>query len=83
MKVKLVPIGNSKGVRIPAAILKQCNINNEVNFEVEKGRIIITSTKSRPREGWDKAFRLMHTSKDDALLIDETVGVESDDWEWK
>ena len=38
MKAKLVSIGNSKGIRIPTAILKQCNIENEVDLE-QKERV--------------------------------------------
>lgn len=83
MKTKLVSIGNSKGIRIPMAILKQCNIENEVDLEVEKKKIIIKPLKTKPREGWDDAFRLMHEGKDDALLIDETIDIPMESWEWK
>lgn len=83
MKINLVAVGNSKGIRIPSAILKQCNIENQVELEVEKNRIVLKSIKSRPREGWDRAFRLMHERKDDTLLFDEKVDIEVKDWEWK
>lgn len=65
------------------AILKQCNIENEVDLEVEKKKIIIKPLKTKPREGWDDAFRLMHEGKDDALLIDETIDIPMESWEWK
>lgn len=39
--------------------------------------------KTRPREGWDDAFRLMHEEKDDGLLVDETVDGAMENWEWK
>ncbi|MDO8142426.1 MAG: AbrB/MazE/SpoVT family DNA-binding domain-containing protein [Candidatus Brocadiales bacterium] len=83
MKTKLVSIGNSKGIRIPMAILKQCNIENEVHLEVEKEKIVIKPVKTNPREGWNDAFRLMHEKKDDALLIDETMDIAMENWEWK
>jgi antitoxin MazE len=83
MKVNLVAIGNSKGIRIPSAILKQCSIENHVELEVEKNRVVLKSIKARPREGWDKAFRLMHERKDDTLLFNEVVDIEANDWEWK
>lgn len=83
MKAKLISIGNSKGIRIPMAILKQCNIENEVDLEVEKEKIVIKPVKTKPRDGWDDAFRLMREKKDDALLIDETLNIAMENWEWK
>lgn len=83
MKAKLVSIGNSKGIRIPMAVLKQCNIENEVDLKVEKEKIIIKPVKTSAREGWNDAFRLMHEKKDDALLIDDTIDFVAENWEWK
>ncbi len=83
MKAKLISIGNSKGVRIPKAILRQCHIENQVELEVKKEGIVIKPIKTRPREGWDKAFKLMHERNEDVLLVDETIDMEMDDWEWK
>lgn len=82
MRTKLVSIGNSKGIRIPTAILKQCKIENEVDLEVEKEKIVIRPVKTIPREGWNDAFRLMHEKKDNALLLDETIDF-MENWEWK
>ena len=82
MKTKLVSVGNSKGIRIPMVILKQCNIENEVDLEVEKEKIVIKPVKNMRREGWNDAFRLMHEKKDDALLIDETIDL-MENLEWK
>ncbi len=83
MKTKLVSIGNSKGIRIPMAILKQFNIENEVDLEVKKQKIVIKPIKTKPREGWENAFRLMHERKDDVLLLDETIDSAIENWEWK
>jgi antitoxin MazE len=83
VKTKLVSIGNSKGIRIPMAILKQFNIENEVDLEVKKEKIVIKPIKTKPREGWENAFRLMHERKDDVLLLDETIDSAIENWEWK
>lgn len=83
MKVKIISIGNSRGIRIPMTILEQYDIENEVDLKVEKNKIVLKPVKSRLREGWDKAFRLMHERKDDTLLFDETIDIEMEDWEWK
>lgn len=83
MKAKLISIGNSKGIRIPKTLLRQCNIENQVELEVKKEGIFIKPVKTTPREGWDRAFKSMHEQDDDALLVDETIEMEMDDWEWK
>lgn len=41
MKASVVPIGNSRGIRIPKAILAQCNIKESVILEIEKNKIVI------------------------------------------
>lgn len=41
MKLPIVAIGNSKGIRIPQAILKQCSINDEVSVEIDGRNIIL------------------------------------------
>ena len=39
MKVKIVKIGNSKGIRIPKVLLRQTGIDDEVNLEVKDDQI--------------------------------------------
>jgi antitoxin MazE len=82
MQLNIVQIGNSKGIRIPKAILEQCQIEDQVDLEVENGRIILEPKKKTPREGWGKAFKDMASNEDDALLIDDSVDIEIDHWEW-
>ena len=54
MLLDVVQIGNSKGIRIPKAILKQCQIEDQVDLEVEDGKIILEARKKTPRKGWEK-----------------------------
>lgn len=82
MQLNVVRIGNSRGIRIPKAILEQCQIGDQVDLEVEDGRIILEPKNKTPREGWGKAFKAMASNEDDALLIDDSVDIELDDWEW-
>lgn len=83
MKASVISIGNSKGVRIPMVMLKECNIETQVELVREKDKIIIKPIKSKPRDGWEKAFRMMHDRKEDTLLLDEKVDAELEGWEWK
>jgi antitoxin component of MazEF toxin-antitoxin module len=41
MRVPLVDIGNSKGIRIPQAILKQVSFSGDIEMEVSEGRITL------------------------------------------
>ena len=41
MRVQIVEIGNSKGIRIPQAILKQVSFGDEVEMDVADGKITL------------------------------------------
>ncbi|MDI6707312.1 MAG: AbrB/MazE/SpoVT family DNA-binding domain-containing protein [Firmicutes bacterium] len=81
MKTEIIKIGNSKGIRIPAYILKECNIAEKIELEVKDGQIIITPV-DEPRKGWGKKFECMKNNGDDKLFISEDVGLDAEDWEW-
>lgn len=82
MKVKIIPIGNSQGIRIPKSILKQCNFDEEVEIKVENGKLVIQRTTTI-REGWSEAFADMATQGDDQLLDGAPDSTEWDEeWEW-
>ena len=82
MLIDIVPIGNSKGIRIPKAILDQCDIENEVDLEVKNGKIIIEPIKRIPRNGWTESFIQMAKTGEDQLLFEEAIDLEMEDWEW-
>ena len=82
MKTHVVPIGNSRGIRIPKTVLELCHIHNVVNLTVKGETIVIQPIKHRPREGWDAAFRRMHEHGDDRLLISDRLDLDVGSWEW-
>jgi len=82
MLVAIIPIGNSKGIRLPKAILEQLQITDQVDLEVENRQIIIRPINKAPREGWADAFSKMHERKEDTLLMAETNAAEGFEWEW-
>jgi antitoxin MazE len=82
MIISVVPIGNSKGIRIPKGILKQLEIDEKVELEVRDKEILIKAVKTRPREGWKEAFAEMHQNDEDDLLLPEFPDQESFEWEW-
>jgi len=80
MKAKIIQIGNSRGVRLPRALLEQAHLTEEVQLEATANQIVIRSIHA-PREGWDAAFRLMATRDDD--VVDGFITNTFDDEEWK
>lgn len=77
----IISIGNSKGIRLPATLLRQCNIADEVELLAGSNEIIIRPVAKSPRAEWGKAFALMRERGEDSLLIDDALDVE--EWEWK
>ena len=82
MKARLVPIGNSRGIRIPKAILEQCELTDEVELAVEGRQIILTPARQQPREGWREAAQRMAAAGDDELLIPDAFE-DDENVEWK
>jgi antitoxin component of MazEF toxin-antitoxin module len=41
MRIPIIDIGNSKGIRIPQAVLKQALFGEEVELEVVEGKIVL------------------------------------------
>ncbi|MFA7337522.1 MAG: AbrB/MazE/SpoVT family DNA-binding domain-containing protein [Candidatus Obscuribacterales bacterium] len=82
MKVELIRIGNSQGIRIPKAIIEQCGLANTVELRVHDGALIIEKSQN-VRSGWGEAFATMHKNQDDHLIISEPfIENEWDGSEW-
>ena len=45
-------VGNSRGVLIPAAFLASCQIEDQVDMQLQDGQIVIKPVKRKPRDGW-------------------------------
>ncbi len=86
MGIELIKIGNSRGIRIPNAIIKQSELENtSIDFEVTKKGLLLKPSKKRARFDWEeKINKEMQTKKD--IKEDSTEFFELDldveDWEW-
>jgi len=82
MKASLVAIGNSRGVRIPKALLEQTGLQGEIEMEVHGSQIVLRSARL-VREGWAEAFARMAAAGDDALLeAPPPTEWDQSEWEW-
>jgi antitoxin MazE len=81
MLVSVIPIGNSRGIRIPKHIITELNIEDKVEMEVQDNEIVIRRIGKRSRQGWDELFSEMHKRSEDELLISDTLKNNSFEWE--
>jgi antitoxin MazE len=83
MKLHLVQIGNSWGIRIPKSLLQQCNFKKIVKVSIINGNLLL-SPDNGPRDGWKEAFKKMAQAGDDKLLDSDLIEstFDKDEWEW-
>ena len=80
MEVSVIKIGNSKGIRLTKALLERYKIRDKVELIFEKGRIILKPV-TKPRQGWEEAFKQMHQNGDDKQLIQDVFEDEKfEEW---
>lgn len=82
MKVELIQIGNSRGIRIPKPLIKQCGFGKTVELRLERDCLVIAPDR-RPRHGWGDAFRDAVPANDELLLERiEPNEFDGKDWKW-
>jgi antitoxin MazE len=86
VRQRIVKIGNSRGVRLPARILSETGLSegDEVEVQAEHDRIVIRAAR-QPRAGWAEQAAALAASGDDQLLDGDTMATSSWDhseWEW-
>ena len=81
LKTQIIPIGNSRGVRIPKVWLEQLGLGPEVEMAVQADQIVIRSAH-QAREGWQAQFAALAGGADDGLL-DAPTPTEWDETEWQ
>ena len=82
MKIYLIRIGNSLGIRLPKAVIEQCRFKDEIDAEIVDGKLILT-VPQKTRTGWEDAFKKMAQRGDDVLLDqDDKLASDVEDWKW-
>jgi antitoxin MazE len=80
MKARLVRIGNSRGIRLPKAVIDQVGLDDEVELRVEEHRLVITPV-TRARAGWVEAIAAMGVEP--ASQLDLSIPTHFDETEWR
>ncbi len=78
MRTTLRKIGNSRGVLIPAALLAECNIQDEIDLRIENDRLIIEPVRPA-RAGWFAGYA---PEQDDDAWAELNPADDSGEWEW-
>ena len=82
MKVELVRVGNSRGIRIPKPIIEQCGFEDTVELRIENNRLVIAPAR-QSRQGWEEAFRAAGSSAADELLLNAPSSqFDREEWRW-
>ena len=79
---KIVRIGNSRGLRIPKALLDEASLTNEVELRAEPGKLTVRAVRT-PRAGWADVARDARAAGDDRLLDPPFRNdFDENDWRW-
>jgi len=81
MKVSLISIGNSQGIRLPKTVIEQAGLTPELELEVGDGQITLRPV-GKPRQNWEQDAKSCHAANEDALgEWDSTTTDFEGDWE--
>jgi antitoxin MazE len=80
---KLVPIGNSKGVRIPKALLEKYGLKNSLLIE-ETDKGLLLRNKEESKLSWEDTYKTMANEKENWDDFDITIldGLEDGNFEY-
>ncbi len=81
--IKLVPIGNSKGIRIPKTLLQKYGLSNILLLE-ETDRGLLIRKKDDCKLSWEDTYKAMANEKEDWDDLETTIfdGLEDEEFEY-
>lgn len=82
MQLKIIHIGNSKGIRLPQALIRQYRLEDYVTVELHTDAIILRPSDGI-RAGWEERFQQEAEPLLPALSSDwNNLGNRFDEEEW-
>ena len=88
MVTKLIQIGNSRGIRLPKAIIEQAGLKDDVEIVVRDGQVILSPVVDNPRAGWAEAFAKAkeehgnELTEEDQAWLNAPNEFDEKDWTW-
>ncbi len=83
METRLIQIGNSRGIRIPKALVEAAGLDTPLRLRVVDSGLLIERADN-PREGWAEAARELRDRGESGLLDDPSpTAFDASEWEWE
>lgn len=83
MEARLIQIGNSRGIRIPKALIEAAGLDAPLQMRVVEGGLLLERV-DQPRAGWAAAARELRDHGEAGLLDDPLpTAFDESKWEWK
>jgi antitoxin MazE len=81
LELKVIPIGNSRGVRLPKAVLDRYAIRDTILLETREDGLLLRSKRDK-RLTWDETYKDMARAREDWSDFDNTVadGLKKEPW---
>ena len=79
--LRVVKIGNSRGVRLPKAVIDRYAITDELVLEAREEGLLLRNRKDR-RMSWEETFEDMAREREDWRDLDATLadGLDEESW---
>ena len=83
MKIKLINIGNSKGLRLPKTIIQQYKIGEDLQIELQEDGILLKPL-TKPRAGWSEQFEkaVKPIEKQEKNWMEARNRFDKEEWTW-
>lgn len=84
MRSSVRRMGNSSAIIVPKPFLAEigAKMGDDVDMQVENGRIIITPFNTHPRALWAQDAKLISENGDDELILGEFINVDDVELAW-
>ena len=85
LTVKLARIGNSRGIRLPAALIRRYGFGDIIKIETGSEGVLLTPAKKSPKLSWEQTAEEMAAASEswDEWATVENDGLASIPWESK
>jgi antitoxin MazE len=81
MKAHLVRVGNSRGVRLPKALIEEVGLGDEIDVRVENHCVVIAPVRPT-RSGWAYAARQLRGETKKAPDWSHPTRFDETEWQW-
>lgn len=72
IELKIVPVGNSKGVRLPKEIIERYAITESIVLEAREEGLLLRNHRDK-RLGWEATYQEMAREREDWSVFDATI----------